>query len=286
METLVVFAIVVLGAAGFVVLGVSLSSSGEPEQIEQPTGLRKPRWPRIVGGLVLALFGCLVALGSYVSTVHLCDVPPFTDAWPLESRGNAVALSSSVLEFESATGGLFCDDPRKLQVRASARPTGGKPVFLGVGGVAATRRYLGAGRYEIAATYMSLLETRSIGDSARRLAPPGRQQHWRSFAVSSAEGAGSRARLTHRWQAVGGDPFAGGTPPSERFWLTLMNADGSPGVAADLKFEVGYAPLDKWPGRLGMLAGIGLVVTGLVLAGRRPRARRGHEPRAAATKPA
>ena len=272
MEILVVLAIVLLGAAAFVAFGVFFGPSGELGQMDRPAGPRKRRWPRIVGGLLLAVFGCLFVLGSYVSTVHLCDVPPYKeDWWPLESRGNAVAITSSVFEFESGTGGLFCDNERVLEIRARARPTGRKPVFLGAGGVVATRHYLGAGRYEIAATYMSLLDTRRVGDSARRLAPPGSKQSWRSSAVSSADGAGGRARLTHRWRAVGGDPFAFGTPRSERFWLVLMNADGSPGVAADLRFEVGYAPMDKWWGRFGMLVGIGLVVTGIVLAFRRPR---------------
>ena len=273
METLVVLAIVVLGAAAFVAFGVFFGPSGEPEQIDRPAGPRKRRWPRIVGGLFLAVFGCLFALASYVSTVHLCDVPPHEeDWWPLELRGNAVAITASVFQFESGTGGLFCDDERVLEVRARARPTGRKPVFLGVGGVGATRRYLGAGRYEIAATYMSLLDTRRVGDAARPLAPPGSKQFWRSSAFSSAEGAGGRARLRHRWRAVGIDPFdAPRTLPSESFWLVLMNADGSPGVAADLRFEVGYAPMDKWWGRFGMLAGIGLVVAGIVLALRRPR---------------
>lgn len=263
-------AIVVLGAAAFVVLGVLLSSRGEPEPIGRPAGPRKRRWPRVVGGLSLVVFGCLFALVSYVSTVHLCDVPPSEDSWPLESRGSAVAITSSVLEFESGTGGLFCDNERALQVRASARPTGHKPIFLGVGGVAATRDYLGAGRYEIAATYMSLLDPRRVGSSARPLAAPGSKQFWRSSAVSSAEGAGGRALLTHRWRAVGADPFAGGTPLSERFWLVAMNADGSPEIAARLRFEVGFAPIDKWPGRIGTLAGIGIVVFGILVAVRRP----------------
>lgn len=233
----------------------------------------KRRWPRILGGLLLVVFGGLVTLVSYASTVPVCDVP-FKDSYPLESRGNAVAVTSSVLEFDSPTGGLFCEHERVMRVHASARPTGRKPAFLGVGGVAATRRYLLAGSYEIAKTFMSLDGTRRFGGSAQRLARPTSKPFWRSYAISSAQGAGGRARLTHDWRAVGAEPFAGprfGTPPSERFWLVVMNADGSPGVAADLRFEVGLAPIAKWPGRVGMLAGIGLVVAGIAVTIRRPR---------------
>ena len=273
METLVVFAIVVLGAAALVALGVFLSPSGEAIQVNPAARTGKRRWPRILGGLLLAMVGGLTVLVSYANTVPVCDVRS-KNSYRLESRGNAVAVTSSVLEFESPTGGLFCEDERVMRVRASARPTGRKPVLLGIGEVAATRRYLLAGTYEIAKTFMSLDDTRRFGGVAQRLPPPASKPFWRSHAISSARAAGGRARLTHDWRAVGAEPFAGprfGTPPSERFWLVVMNADGSPGVAAGLSFEVGLAPIDKWPGRIGMLVGIGVVVAGIAVAVRRPR---------------
>jgi hypothetical protein len=242
---------------------------------------RKRRWPRIVGGLLLVVVGGLAALVSYGGGwAPVCATDPYTSAWwPVEPSGNAVAITSSVLEFESGTGGLslFCENDRALRVRAIARPIGRKPVFLGVGQVTATRRYLSAGRYEIAATYMSLDHTRRFGDSVRRLTPPAKSSFWRSYAISTGKSVGGRARLTHQWRATGADPFAGGTRPSERFWLVLMNADGSPGVAADLRFEVGLAPRTRWPWLIGIMAGIGLVAAGTAVAIRRPRSTWRHE---------
>lgn len=84
-----------------------------------------------------------------------------------------VALAAvSVLEFESGTGGLFCENERMLRVQVRSRPNGCKPIFLGVAGLAAARRYFGASRYERAASYLALGELRRVGRSLRRVPPP------------------------------------------------------------------------------------------------------------------
>lgn len=277
MEALVVLAIVAVGAAGFVALGAFLTRSAEQGELTRPRELPRRRRSHVIGGLLLAVAGGLITLvscGGWAIGYALCETDPHKSMWwPLESPGSAVAITSSVLEFESGTGGLFCGEERLLRVQARARPSGRKPIFLGVAGGTAIRRYLGARRYEIATSYFSLLELRRVGRSVRRLVPPGDVPFWRSSSVFPVRGADRLERMAHEWKAVGGEPFAEprfGTPPAERFWLVAMNADGSPGVAADLRFEVGLAPSARWGWLFGIAAGIGLVVTGIVIAGRRP----------------
>lgn len=273
METLTVLALVALGAAAFVALGVFLSSRGEPEPVDRPTGPRKRRWPRVLGGLALVVLGGMTALTACSGWALIeCENSYKSAWWPLESRGNAVAITSFVLEFESGTTGFLCENDRALVVRARARPSGGKPVFVGAGGLAALRRYLGAGGYEIAATWMGLDDTHGVGDPARRLAPPAAKPFWRSGVVFPTRRADALERMTHEWRALGAEPFSKefGTLPKDRFWLVVMNADGSPGMNANLRYEVALAPRMRWPWLIGVAAGLGLVVVGIVLAIRRP----------------
>lgn len=277
MEALVVLAIVVVGAAAFVALGAFLTRSGEQVELTRPRELPRRRRSHVVGGLLVLVAGgllTLVSCGGWVTNGYaVCENSHKSGWWPLESRGSAVVVTSSVLEFESGTGGLLCGGERLLRVQARARPSGRKPVFLGVAGEAAIRRHLGARRYEIAASYFSLLKLRRVGRSVRRLAPPEDLPFWRSSAVFPVRGADRQERMAHEWTAVGAEPFAGrrfGTPPAERFWLVAMNADGSPGVAADLRYEVGLAPSAGSAWLFGIAAGIGLAVTGIVSAVRRP----------------
>lgn len=79
--------------------------------------------------------------------------------------------------------------------------------------------------------------------------------------------------MAHEWHAVGAEPFSRrfGTPREERFWLVVMNADGSSGLDAQVRYEVGLAPGAGWGWLIGVPVGIGLMILGLGIAIRRPR---------------
>ncbi|MGL6278954.1 MAG: hypothetical protein ACRC50_05290 [Gaiella sp.] len=279
MEAVLLLAIVVLVAVALVLLLVGLlGQSGERAVLGRVPRRARRRRSHVRGGLLVAVVGTLMTLvfsgGWATNGYRPCEADPHRSDWTsVKSPGSAVAITSSVLEFESGTGGLFCENERMLKFHVRARPSDRKPIFLGVAGVTAARRYLGASRYEVAASYFALFELRRVGRSIRRLAPPEDAPFWRSSVVFPVHGADAVARLSHEWRAVGAEPFAGprfGTPPAERFWLVVMNTDGSPRVAADVRYEVGLAPSARWRWLVGIAAGIGLVVTGMVLAVRRP----------------
>lgn len=222
MEALVVLALVAGGAAAFVALGAFLTRS---EKLDRPLELPRRRRSHVVGGLLLAVAGALIALVSWggwaTNGYAVCENSHKSMWWPLDSRGNAVVVTSSVLEFESGTGGLFCENERTLRVQARARPSGGKPVFLGVGAGATAHRYLADGSYEIAASYFSLLKTRRVGDSTRRLAPPSNKPSG-ARAPSSPFAAQTGSRAWH----TSGTPSAR-SPSREGSGHPAKSASGS-----------------------------------------------------------
>jgi hypothetical protein len=112
-EALVILAIVAVGAAVFVALGAFLTRSGEHGELNRASELPRRRRSHVFGGSLLAVAGGLVTLvswGGWVTNGYaVCETDPHKSAWwSLESPGSAVAITSSVLEFESGTGGLFC----------------------------------------------------------------------------------------------------------------------------------------------------------------------------------
>lgn len=143
--------------------------------------------------------------------------------------------------------------------RLKVAPAGGEPVFAGVGRERDVERYLrGVGHTTLTDIDSSPFSARHVEHPGARVpAPPAQQGFW----AASTAGAGPQ---TLHW-----------TPDVGDWVVVVMNADGSPGVVADVSAgaEVAFlAPLG-WS-----LAGAGvlLLVTGVVLIrrGLRPRAAR------------
>ena len=225
------------------------------------------RWPTILGGVFLSLAGAVVVIFSFAGiALASCDALVSEGSFRLRSPGVAVTVSSGVLELESASGGFLCEaDYDRLTVRITARPAGGKQVFVGVAPMAAGERYLRAARYDRARELdllVSEVRYRRAGGIATRLDRPERKTFWRAQERSTPDG---EARLTYAWRASYAD-----TAP-ESFRLVLMNADGSRRVTADAVVEVEVAGPTTWPYTVAILVGIAVIVAGIAVARRRPR---------------
>ena len=182
----------------------------------------------------------------------------------------AVTVSSGVLEYESPAGGVFCSaDYNRLTVRVAARPAGGKQVFVGVAPAVAVERYLGASRHARVAEldlqrWQDGTLVRRVGKGQHRIAGPAHLTFWEVKERSTPEGP---ARLTHSWRVPSYDE------PEEVFRLVLMNVDGSRLVTSDTTIAVEVAGPTTWPFAVAILFGIAVVVAGIVVVGKRRRAR-------------
>jgi hypothetical protein len=206
----------------------------------------KPRTGLIVGGAVVAV----VAL----TVLAVAGVAIWTD---VAKRDGSGYLTANAHRYASPTRAIATDEltigtevPKRLigKVRLEAT-TSEKPVFVGIARTATVDAYLAGASYATAkdldldpfgVTYVTHSGTRGLERPASR-----------TFWAASAVGSGV-TDLT--W-----------TPRSGSWSVVVMNADGSPGVSADVSAGV-KAPWLLWAGiGIALAGGILLAVAGLML---------------------
>jgi Domain of unknown function (DUF4389) len=213
------------------------------------------------GRLVALIVGCLLVLpglamavgGAALAGVYAAarDDRGYVNASLDRLRSSSVAITAEGADFGSdARGPDSVLDSLDVNLRLRVTPTGDQPVFVGIGRAAAVDAYLAGTAHDEVADVSGGTTTYRHRGGDRAIAPPGDQAFW----VRSATGTGT-VRL--HWPVRSGSWSA-----------VLMNADGSPGVSADV--EVGtkadfVVPLGLALGGLGLVvltAGVVLVVVG------------------------
>jgi hypothetical protein len=205
----------------------------------------KPRTGLIVGGAVVAV----VAL----TVLAVAGVAIWTD---VAKRDGSGYLTANAHRYASPTRAIATDEltigtevPKRLIGKVRLEATSAKPVFVGIARTATVDAYLAGSSYATAkdldldpfgVTYVTHSGTGEPGRPASR-----------TFWAASAVGAGV-TDLT--W-----------TPRSGSWSVVVMNADGSPGVSADVSAGV-KAPWLLWAGiGVALAGGILLAVAGLML---------------------
>jgi hypothetical protein len=173
------------------------------------------------------------------------------------------ALQSERLDIEVDSKHWIAGVEDLGDTRLKVAPAGGEPVFAGVGPERDVKAYLAGVEHTVLEDIDSApFSARHVEhDGARAPAPPSEQDFWAASTVGSGP-------QTLHW-----------TPDVGDWAVVVMNADGSPGVVADVSAgaEVAFlAPLGWSLAGGGVLLLVGGGV--LILRGVRPRSR----PRAAA----
>jgi hypothetical protein len=222
----------------------------------------------IAGGVAVALAVLLLAAGGLLLWA---DGQKDTDGYLSSDTGRfatpTVALATENLDVDVDGAGPLTGSKGLGKVRLRAESRDGKRVFVGIARSADVQRYL-HGRAHATITDVEtspLRGTTRTEPGAPVIAAPDLQRFW----AASSYGAGQREL---RWKVQDGD------------WsVVVMNADGAPGVDADvsagadlpLLTALGWSVLGG--GGLLLLTGGGLIAFGLVgrrrrMAGRGPAA--------------
>ena len=232
---------------------------------------RGTRWGRIVGGVVIVLVGALAALASFGAIILTsCEADELSSGaiYQARSKGVAVVVPSTVLELEGPwSPGFFCGaDYSHLTVEAEAQGADGKRVFMGTVSPAAARRYFNTALYTRAWATGDFVDLSAsldvpigtVGRDIRPVDPPAAQRFWLGRAEPIAASA---SRLRRSWQDASFEEEI-----SAPFWLVLVNEDGSPGVAAELRLHIEVPGPRQWPYVGVMIAGALTLIGGVALA--------------------
>ena len=232
-----------------------------------------PRIAQLIGGGLAALMAIsLLALGGYALWAN--GEKDHDGYLTTDTRGFATDARALVTGNIDLDGVDWLVDTTDIgEVRLKVESQTGEPVFAGIARTSDVARYLrGVERTRVTDVDVSPflsphdpLETTTAGD--RR---PGRPAG-RDFWVASTQGTGER---TLSWDLEEGD-----------WQIVVMNADGSPGVRADVRAgaKVPYLAAVGWSSLgLGLLMLAG--ATGLIVLG--ARSPRREEAPAAAPAPA
>jgi hypothetical protein len=223
---------------------------------------RRPRNGRRIAAIVAAGLVTLLSLGfltvgglllwgdsqkdagGYISTR--------TDRFSTETA----ALATDNLDVNLGGTSSVVDTDLFGKVRLRAESQDGKPVFIGIARTSDVSDYLRGTAHELVTDIdtspFQADYSRKGGD--RKIAAPGKQDIW----AASAHGDGRQA-LT--WDVEDGD------------WsVVVMNADGSPGVHADVSAAANLSWLDD-AGRVAITTGVVLlfIAGGLFYLGVRPQ---------------
>lgn len=230
-----------------VVMNTTLEPSTQPAP-SAPTSARQAR-VRHAGHVIAIVVGCLAvlpALGMLVGgtgIVIAAEAATDDDGYysftldRLESAG--VAVSTSELWFDDDDGGPWVLDWLDLDVRLRVDGAADADVFVGIARQADVDAYLSGSSHSVVTELDDHRPRYRQVTGSELVRAPATQDVW----VASATGSGEQQL---DWEARGG-----------RWAIVVMNADGSPGVAADV--EVGARSDAVTP------IGVGLLVTGGVL---------------------
>ena len=212
----------------------------------------------IVAAGLIALFsvGFLVAGGFLLWGDSQRDEQGYLSTGTDRFATNTAALATENLDIDLDGAESLVDDSGLGAVRLEVRPDGDKPVFVGIARTSDVARYLDGSPHELVTEIDSspfeAHYSRRDGD-ATPAAPASR-----GFWAASAHGAGPQ---TLTWDVDDGD------------WsVVVMNADGSPGVSADINAGARIGFLDE-AGWIAIGTGTVLLVlaAGLLYVGVRPR---------------
>ncbi len=223
-----------------------MTTSAQPAPTVGPSSA----WPagRVVT-VVLGSLGALVAAalllaGVAVVLAHLTlrDSDGFYSSSTERVRTDTRALTSEGLRIGrvDGAGSDWAADLAPVRVRVRAASADGRPIFVGIAPERAVDAYLrGVAHEEVTGVHADPFATDTVRREGRaRPTLPARERIW----AASAGGAGTQ---TAEWHVDSG-----------RWAVVVMNADGRPGVAADIAVgaEIGWL---VW-------VGVGLLVLGLL----------------------
>jgi len=236
----------------------------------QPRRSRPARIALIVTGVIAGLAAAgLLAIGGVAlwgDSEKDGDGYLSTDSHRFAASSHALASESLDVDLDGAEWLMDSDDFGQL--RLDVEPRSDEPVFVGIARTDRVARYLGG----VAHTTVSDLDywpfeasyAQRPGD--RGPAPPGQQSIW----AAATQGAGPQ---TLEWDLDEGD------------WsVVVMNADGSPGVDAEISAgaklpylsEIGWSATGT--GAVLLIAAAGLLVLGIRTPRNRPSAGTGLAP--------
>ena len=223
-------------------------------QIQNPAPAAAPRrggWKPMrvfgaVSGSVIAVIGALMALGgAAIIAVHFSerDDDGFYASGTELIQTDGAAVVTEDLDLGSPAD--TAPDDLLGALRVTAQSTGSDDVFLGVAPRDEVAAYLAGVQHSVLTDVDDPAYRDVSGDG--RAGAPGDESFW----AAQAEGSG---RQVLDWDVEGG-----------KWAIVLMNADGSPSVAADasIGIDIGWA---IWAGVGLLIVGVGMAVGGTLLA--------------------
>lgn len=202
-------------------------------------------------GLGLLAGGTAVAIAQAVAT----DDDGYYSYTLDRVESDGVAVSTSELWFDDGDGEPWVLDWIDLDVRLRVDGAAGSDdVFVGIARTADVEDYLAAARHSVVTELDDRTPVYRQVSGERPIAPPAEQDFW----VATTNGTGEQ-ELT--WDARGG-----------RWAVVVMNADGAPGVAADVELAARSDAVT--PIAVGLLVAGGfvtLLAVGLIVFGARGR---------------
>jgi hypothetical protein len=219
-----------------------------------------PRTSLTVGGIISSILavGLIVVGGALVWADHKKDDDGYLTTSKHRFTAQTAALSTENLDVNLDGAEWLVDQDRLGKVRVKADPAGGKPLFVGIARTRDVDSYL-SGVAHTTLTDLDYAPFKASYDDhsgVARAAAPGGRRIW----AASTQGTG---RQTVDWEVRNGD------------WsVVVMNADGSPGVAADVSAGANLPVLTPlaW-GTLGSGALLGALAAALLVGADRSRRR-------------
>jgi hypothetical protein len=230
--------------------------------------MSKSRTPLIVGGIVSAVLavGLIIGGGALVWADHEKDSDGYLTTTEHRFAAKTAALSTENIDVDLGGADWVVNENHLGKVRLKADPANGKDVFVGIARTSDVGAYLrGVSHTTVTDVDYKPFDADYADHAGRpRATPPASSRIW----AASAQGPGVQ-KLD--WKVKEGN------------WsVVVMNADGSPGVSADIRAGASLPFLTPlaW-GTLGTGLLFAVMATVMLLASdgpRRQEARRAGEP--------